>query len=375
MNPWRIGPTMRNQLLVSSMAIASLTIGATEAQSPASSAPSNSVAVTPDNFNRAETDMNFADGAKTHGLGKFSHHREPISIDFPILRPNRDTLYSLSVFDLDAGPLTVTLPDAGQRFMSMQVIDEDHYTPDVFYGAGSHTFTRDKIGTRYFSLGVRILVDPNDPKDVEEVHALQDAIAVVQPGGPGRFEIPDWDQTSQKKVRDALLALAQTVPDTSRTFGRRDQVDPVRHLIGTAFAFGGNPEKDALYLNVTPSENDGTTVHRLTVKDVPVDAFWSISVYNAEGHFQKNSFNAYSLNEVTAKKAADRSVTVQFGGCDGKISNCLPIMPGWNYMVRLYRPRAEILEGKWKFPEAQPLLGSSQLRHGAQARGRGVVNQ
>jgi hypothetical protein len=311
------------------------------------------VPVTPDNFNRAETDMIFAESVKTQRLGKFLHHREPMAIDFPIVRPNRDTLYSLSVFDLEAGPLTITLPNAGQRFMSMQVIDEDHYTPDVFYGAGSHTFTRDKIGTRYVSLGVRILVDPNDPEDVKQVYALQDAITVTQPGGPGRFEAPNWDQTSQKKVRDALLALAQTVPDTKRTFGARDQVDPVGHLIGTAFAFGGNPEKDALYLNVTPSKNDGTTIHRLTVKDVPVDAFWSISVYNAEGHFQKNAFNAYSLNKITAKKAADGSVTVQFGGCDGKIDNCLPIIPGWNYMVRLYRPRKEILDGTWKFPEAQ----------------------
>jgi hypothetical protein len=264
-----------------------------------------------------------------------------------VIRMNRDTLYSLSVFDLDAGPVTVTLPNSGQRFMSMQVIDEDHYAPGVIYG--------DKIGTRYVSLGVRILVDPTDPEDMKQVHALQDAITVTQPGGPGRFEVPNWDQASQKKVRDALRALAKTLPDTKRTFGGKDQVDPVRHLIGTAFAFGGNPEKDALYLNVTPSKNDGTTVHRLTVKDVPVDAFWSISVYNAGGYFQKNAFDAYSLNSLTAKKDTEGSVSVQFGGCDGKVPNCLPIMPGWNYMVRLYRPRAEVLDGKWTFPEAQPI--------------------
>ena len=126
-------------------------------------------------------------------------------------------------------------------------------------------------------------------------------------------------------------------------------------MIGTAFAFGGNPEKDALYLNITPSKNDGTTVHRLTVKDVPVDAFWSISIYNAEGHFQKNAFNAYTLNSITVKKGADGSAAVQFGGCDGKVVNCLPTMPGWNYIVRLYRPRAEILNGAWKFPDAQPV--------------------
>jgi hypothetical protein len=313
---------------------------------------SDVIPVTVDNFNRAETDMNFSGGGGRQ-VGRFTHHRGPIAIDFPIVRPNRDTLYSLSVFDLDAGPVTITLPNAGQRFMSMQVIDEDHYTPEVVYGPGSHTFTREKIGTRYVSLGVRILVDPADPQDIKQVHALQDAITVTQPGGPGRFEVPNWDQASRKKVRDALLALAQTLPDTKRTFGARDQVDPVRHLIGTAFAFGGNPEKDALYLNVTPVENDGTAVHRLTVKDVPVDAFWSISVYNGEGHFQKNAFDAYTLNNTTAKKNSDGSVAIQFGGCDGKIANCLPIMSGWNYMVRLYRPRAEILNGNWRFPDAQ----------------------
>jgi hypothetical protein len=49
------------------------------------------------------------------------------------------------------------------------------------------------------------------------------------------------------------------------------------------------------------------------------------------------------------------AVTVQFGGCDGKVPNCLPIMPGWNYIMRLYRPRPEILKGSWKLPEAQPV--------------------
>ena len=87
------------------------------------------------------------------------------------------------------------------------------------------------------------------------------------------------------------------------------------------------------------AENDGTTIYRLNVKDVPVDGFWSISLYNAEGFFETNDLNAYTLNSITAKKNADGSITIQFGGCDGKIANCLPIVPGWNYMVRLYRPR------------------------------------
>ena len=88
---------------------------------------------------------------------------------------------------------------------------------------------------------------------------------------------------------------------------------------------------------------------------MPVDGFWSISLYNANGYYEKNQYDAYTLNSITSKKGADGSVAVQFGGCDGKIPNCLPTMKGWNYMVRLYRPRAEIIDGKWKFPEAEPV--------------------
>jgi hypothetical protein len=314
------------------------------------------VPVTPNNFPRAESDLYFANIVKDGGLGKFIHRREPAAIDNQtIIRLNRDTLYSAAVFDLDAGPVTVTLPKAGNRFMSMQVIDEDQYTPAVFYGAGSHTLTKQNVGTRYVVTAVRTLVDPIDPKDVAAVHALQDAIRVDQPGGPGTFAVPKWDPTSQKKVRDALLVLAVTLPDTKGMFGAKGTVDPVRRLIGSASAWGGNPEKDALYLNITPARNDGKTVYKLDVKDVPVDGFWSVSVYNAQGYYEPNALNAYTLNNITAKNNAAGSIEVQFGDCDGKRPNCLPITPGWNYLIRLYRPRPEILNGTWKFPEARPM--------------------
>jgi hypothetical protein len=123
-------------------------------------------------------------------------------------------------------------------------------------------------------------------------------------------------------------------------------------LIGTALGWGGNPEKAALYLDFTTSKNDGNTVYRLKIRDVPVDGFWSISVYNAQGYFQPNERDAYTLNNVTAKKSEDGSIVVQFGGCDGEIPNCLPTVSGWSYTVRLYRPWTEILNGKWTFPEA-----------------------
>jgi hypothetical protein len=322
---------------------------------PQSTTTSEAVPVTADNFIRAETDMYLGNFVKRSGLGKLVHLREFRPIEIPGVRPNRDTFYSQGVFDLDAGPVTFTLPDADQRYMAMQVIDQDHYSPAVYYDAGSYTLSREQIGTRYVLVAIRTLVDPADPEDINQVHALQDAMKVEQPGGPGRFEAPNWDEASQKMVRDALLVLSSTLPDLRKGGGRKDEVDPVRHLIATASGWGLNPEKDAIYLNVMPPRNDGRGVYRLTVKDVPVDGFWSISVYDAEGHYVKNEFDAYTLNNITAKKDADGSVTIQFGGCDGQIANCLPIMPGWNYMVRLYRPRQEILDGAWTFPEARPM--------------------
>lgn len=315
------------------------------------------LSVTAENFNRAETDLYFGGVVKKDGFGKFEHNRQPTPIDGQtVIRMNRDTLYSGAVFDLDSGPATITLPDAGERFMSLQVINEDQYSPKVSY-RGSITLDRKEIGTRYVLTAVRtLLLAPDDPNDVAEVCRLQDAIKVEQPGGPGKFEVPNWDLESQKKVREALLTLGATLPDSKNMFGTKDQVDPVRFLIGSAMAWGGNPEKEATYINVTPIKNDGKIVHKLTVKgDVPVDGFWSISLYNAEGYFQKNDQNAYSINNLTAKKDADGSISVQFGGCDGKAANCLPIIPGWNYIARLYRPRKAILEGTWTFPEAQPV--------------------
>lgn len=309
--------------------------------------------VSPDNFARAESDLYFSGIVKDNGFGKFHHIRELTPIDHQVvIRQNRDTLYSAAVFDLDAGPVTVTLPDSAGRFMSLQVISEDHYTTQVAYAPATVTLTRDEVGTRYVAAAVRTLVDPNDATDLDAVHGLQDAITVAQ-DARGTFAVPDWDLASQKTVRDALVTLATTLPDTKRMFGTAAETDPVRHLVGSANAWGGNPQRDAFYLTVVPPQNDGTTVHRLTIKDVPVEGFWSVTVYNKDGFFTANEENAYSLNNITAVKDADGSTTIQFGGTGA--ANVLPITPGWNYTVRLYRPRPEILDGSWTFPAAQPV--------------------
>jgi hypothetical protein len=120
----------------------------------------------------------------------------------------------------------------------------------------------------------------------------------VQAGGPGIFEVPKWDPVSQKKVRDALLVLASTLPDTSGMYGKKDEVDPVRFVIEAATGWGANPPKEAVYLNIFPKRNDGSTVYKLNVKDVPVDGFWSVRRLQC-----RRLFSAQSLQRLLAEQS------------------------------------------------------------------------
>jgi hypothetical protein len=308
----------------------------------------------------AMKEINKATGAAVMGLG---HHGKDISrgpAGSFALKANVDFLLtivvkrSFGVFDLDAGPVAITLPAAAPRYMAMQIVNEDQFTPAAYYGAGTYTLTKGTIGSRYAMAVVRFFVDFSDEQEVRKIHAMQDAIKVEQKA-PGTFEIPNWDEASLKRIRAALLQLGTTISDTRRMYGaNKSEVDSVKHLIGSAMLWGGNRERDALYLPITPARNDGKTVYKLTVGEVPVDGFWSVTVYNSEGYFDANRRYAYSLNSITAKKSPDGSVTIQFGGCGVNAQNCLPIAEGWNYTVRLFRPRSAVLDGTWQFPLAQP---------------------
>ena len=92
--------------------------------------------------------------------------------------------------------------------------------------------------------GIRILVNPQDPRDMKQVHDLQDTVMVEQKSS-GKFEIPNFDPVSQKKVRDDLTMLGTTIADMKSMFGKRSEVDPVRHLIGSAILWGGVPTENS----------------------------------------------------------------------------------------------------------------------------------
>jgi hypothetical protein len=306
--------------------------------------------VNADNFALAETHRMMADLQRdAGGINRFRHNREPAPVDKQtVIRMNRDTLYSFAVVDISGGAI-LTVPDAGNRYLSVMIVNEHHYNNRVFHDPGSYDLDVDEFESPYVVAAARVLVDPRDPRDLVAVAAIQDKLDIGATSGRP-FEMPAYDTESLDRTRSALLDLAAEQTSFGRSFGRREDVDPVHHLISTAAGWGGLPDAEAAYIGVSPNLPVGK-YHLTVAGDVPVDGFWSISVYNAEGFFEPNDQGVYSINNITATRDDDGSVTVHFGGVG---DNSIPITEGWNYLVRLYRPRPEVLSGAWTFPALTP---------------------
>jgi len=304
------------------------------------------------NFTRAESDVAIKKVYDMVGLGTWFHLRAPTPIDQQnVIRMNRDTLYSAAVLDLSQ-PATVIMPETGERYQSLQVINQDHYS-FAKTQPGRYELSRENVGTRYAYLIVRTFCDADDPEDIRATNALQDAMQ-IEGGGSGALDIPDWNIEQLTAARNALNTLAQLGASNMGAFGTKEEVDPIRHLIFAAAGWGGLPNKQTIADVDAVEKNDGTP-HVLNVpQDVPVRAFWSVIVYDANGFIPENDLGIYSYNNVTAKPNADGSITIHFGGDPDQI-NYLPISKGWNYAIRMYEPGQEILDGSWTFPKIVPV--------------------
>ncbi|WP_282150758.1 DUF1214 domain-containing protein [Ruegeria atlantica] len=343
---------------VTALCVAALVSGGATAESTSATldalVDSREIPVTVDNFAQAATDAELEKYVSlAGGVNKFFHFRTPTPVENqPTIRMNRDTLYSTAVVDISEGA-TLTLPEVGERYMTAMIVNQDHYINNVFFGGGTYTLDIKTFDTPYVIVFMRTLVDASDPDDVAAVNAIQDAMT-IEAASSKPFISPDYNEKDPEDLISETLRLGRFAPDATRTFGPKPEVDPLRHFIGTAVGWGGLPETEAFYASIEPNLPVGT--YKINVPaDVPVGAFWSVSLYNAAGFFEENPRDAYSVNSITGTPNDDGSMTVHLGGCEADAVNCLPIMEGWNYTVRLYRPGPEVLDGSWTFPAAQPV--------------------
>ena len=167
--------------------------------------------------------------------------------------------------------------------------------------------------------------------------------------------MPDYDEASLDATRTALLRLGKGLHGFERSFGAKGEVDPVRHLIATASGWGGLPDHEATYLNVNPGLPRGEYSSRcVTCRSTASDLSRSATPTGTSNAYDRD---AYSVNNLTAARDEDGTVTIHFGGCGDGRPNCLPVTYGWNYLVPLVPSRAEILNGTWIFPSLTPTAG------------------
>ena len=186
-----------------------------------------------------------------HRMGVFAHVRHLANHRHrAVTTPNTDTLYSTAQIDLSAGPVTITLPPAGDRYLSLALMDA--YTNN-FAILGTRTTGPDGgtfrlVGPREAAEGWNVLRAPTDhvwalarvlvesPEDLEAAREVQAGIALQGPAsaapGPYAERLADW---AEYFASAAALIAANPPPVTDlgllRTIaplGLADSFDPGR---------------------------------------------------------------------------------------------------------------------------------------------------
>jgi hypothetical protein len=318
------------KILLSSALMAVLTLTA-QAQTDKTDKPT---IVTEDNYAKAYTNMRFGVIQKNAGgVNKFLEMPVPPSDPAKqfVVRMNRDTFYSAAVIDLSKGPAYINIPHKSDRYVSTQVVDENHESARMIYGTGRHKIT---AKTDYVFVVVRSLDDK----------ARRD-ITVESPSSVP-FVVKKWDKASFEKVDAKGNADFADGYDQSKAFGNVEsgQTDYFRY-VGAAGGWGGAMVEDNVYQTTPYMPNNAC--YELTFPDPKDKYFWSVTVYNGDGRMFNDNANISS--ETKPVPNGDGTYTLHFG-CEG-MKNNLPIVQGnttgkWNMLMRHYGPSKEVLDNK-----------------------------
>lgn len=315
---------------------------------------STTTPITADNYALAESQTIFANyvgriakATNTNGMGVFMHNKMGADPnDKTVMRINFDTLYSFCMLDLTKDA-TLIMPETSGRYQSAWIITEEHYNPVCYEAAGEYTLTQQDLGCRFVMLAMRTQVDVADAADVKAANALQDQLQLEQTHAGEYVASHSWDMPEMLKMRAHYEQLMQDKGLTfDATFGKKGELTLENHNCGAACGWGGLTPRQALYLNYYPTTAAAQT---LTLKDVPIKAFWSITVYDKEGYPQTDTYN---INSAFAKADADGIVTINFGGDNTENKpNFMGTFDGWNFILRMYQPTEAYFSGAWTKPE------------------------
>ncbi|CAM3961881.1 DUF1254 domain-containing protein [Vibrio neonatus] len=310
------------------------------------------VNISRDNYIQAETSKYFAvtEVKATDGVNSWRHFRTPpLTEDQPIVRMNRDTIYSTAVIDTEKGA-TLTLPDFGDRFVMVQFTDENHQTFDMVYTKGNETLEVPD-STKFMFVVVRAyLPNIHDKQEIAKLNKLQDQLVITAGSKDdypiyGGYDLPTL-AAKLEPVKKVILTeiAAEGVADSEKMFGTGEYTTAEKRIQGAAYGWGGATFKDNIY-QYSPNF-ESTQCHSVTFEDPKNKGFWSFTVYNEDGFMFNDDASA---NSGVAQPNADGTYTVYFGCDEEKYgANNIPLDglkdgQKWNVLVRHYAPTTEFL--------------------------------
>ncbi len=225
----------------------------------------------------------------------------------------------------------------------------------------------------FFEMFAKLMTDsPPAPADKKTVAAFE-TIGIV-PGQP--FDASKLDAATKKALERGVKAGVKKIRTPSAKIARKYENGWIvrRTGIGTygtdyqnrAFAaqlgIGDNLPEDAIH-TLTRIDGKGKqltgarryTIHFAKGQTPPVNAFWSLTLYDHEGFQVANSLNRFAVSSwMPFKYNPDGSLDLYFQnespGAD-KEANWLPAPKGpFNLTMRLYGPKSEALTGGWNPP-------------------------
>jgi hypothetical protein len=300
-----------------------------------------------------------------------------------VVRMNNDTYYKLAFLDLSKGPVTLTSKRPSKtRFSSFQLMDNRNVNfrnvmhPDgvftLYHGKRPRNIKGEAIESP--SRGVAVIVrvevkDKNNAKDVAEAKAVFNGIGLDGPKVDNNPELDLLSGFDEKVAKEALRRIDETF--TSKPFrelvaGPGEVPSKVSYLklaAGTKGGWGGPVTSHSSYETIF-TDKDGKKMmgrngtYTITTEEPPVDAFWSVTVYDTErgGFFHPNNEDKYHINNTSAVKNDDGTVTFLFKQkCEPGDVNCLEVPAGqFDIATRYYLPGEDIQSGKWTIP--RPVL-------------------
>jgi hypothetical protein len=298
-----------------------------------------------------------------------------------VVRMNNDTYYKMAFMDFSNGPVKLSSNKASKElFFSSQLMDYrnanfenvihpigDYY---LYYGEIPENIAGTLIQSPSNLALVIVRVEVKDKDNEDDLKQAQTIFNGIDIEGPEISEFPTLDLLSsfdEKVATSATILIDSTfkVVPFNRMVASPDQIpDEVSYLNFAAGAKGGwgGPVTSHSSYQMIFFDNENNTLdgskggYTLTTTEPPVDAFWSVTVYDTErgGFLHPNAEDKYHINNTSAVRNEDGTDTFNFKTkCEAGDVNCLEVPSGpFDITARYYLPKEEIRTGEWTMSKA-----------------------